>query len=268
MLGMIKSEIYKLFNKKSFYVCALILMGLAGLGAWFFENTYFQRLGIPVIEGAMKQMGFTAWDAVRYGAGFDNIIIMNSIFSSIFVCYEFSSGMNKNLVIRGKNKLIMYFSKMLVSMLIPIVYTILAAITSYAISSHLWDSGKWEESYVNSIVIPICLFILVQMVYQSIFVMIGYLSKSSGWATAINFSISSLILPVIVIGGINYVLNSWFGIKESIDKYWPGNGFVNIYEYEYPLKAEHAKIFPWVLIAYFVIPAIVGSFVFWKREVK
>ena len=81
MLGMIKSEVYKLFNKKSFYVCALILMGLAGLGAWFFENTYFQRLGIPVIEGAMKQMGFTAWDAVRYGAGFDNIIIMNSIFS-------------------------------------------------------------------------------------------------------------------------------------------------------------------------------------------
>ena len=40
MLGMIKSEIYKLFNKKSFYICALVLMGLIGLSVLSYEKNY------------------------------------------------------------------------------------------------------------------------------------------------------------------------------------------------------------------------------------
>ena len=265
MLGMLKSEIYKLFKKKSFYICALVLMGLAGIAVWTYESMLTSRFGITE-SGFLKQLGYTGWNGIQLGLG--NVLLMNSIFTSIFVCYEFSSGMNKNLAIRGKNKFVMYFSKMIVSMLIPVLYTLLAALTSYAIGSHLWGAGKWEQDYVNSIIIPLGLFVLVQMVYQSIFVMAGYLSKSSGWTTAINFAISSLILPLLAIKGINYILDTWFGVKESVAKYWPGDGFVNIYEYKYPLDVEHAKIFPWVLIAYFVIPAIIGSVVFYRREVK
>lgn len=266
MLGMLKSEIYKLFKKKSFYICALVLMILAGIAVWTYESITASRFGITE-SGFLKQwMGYTGWNGIQLGLG--NVLLINSIFTSIFVCYEFSSGMNKNLAIRGKNKFVMYFSKMIVSMIVPVLYTLLAAVVSYAIGSHLWGAGKWEQSYINSIIIPLGLFVLVQMVYQSIFVMTGYLSKSSGWTTAINFAISSFLLPALAIKGINYILDTWFGVKESVAKYWLGDGFINIYEYKYPLEAEHAKIFPWVLIAYFVIPAIIGSVVFYKREVK
>lgn len=264
MLGMIKSEIYKLFNKKSFYVCALILMVLAGISVWGYKELLASQLRISSDFLNLKEMGLTGWDGIKIGVG--NVLIINSIFTSIFVSYEFSSGMNKNLAIRGKNRFVMYFSKMIVSMLIPVLYTLLSAFTSYAIASHLWNTGNWDQKYIDSIIIPIGVFVLVQMAYQSIFVMVGYLSKSSGWATAINFALSSAILTALIIGGIDHVLNSWFGVKESVFKYWIGR-FSSIY-YEYPLKDEIAKIFPWVVSSYFVIPAIIGSIVFWKREIK
>lgn len=264
MLGMIKSEIYKLFNKKSFYVCALILMILAGVSVWTYKEqlAYQYRINSDFLN--LKEMGFTGWDGIKIGVG--SVLIINSIFTSIFVSYEFSSGMNKNLAIRGKNRFAMYFSKMIVSMLIPILYTLISAFTSYVIASHLWNTGNWDQKYIDSTIIPIGVFVLVQMAYQSIFVMIGYLSKSSGWATAINFALSSAILTSLVIVGIDHILNSWFGIEESVFKYWIGR-FSSIH-YEYPLKDEIAKIFPWVVTSYFVIPAIIGSFVFWKREIK
>lgn len=275
MLGMIKSEIYKLFNKKSFYICALVLMGLIGLSVLSYEKNYFGGLGISDTEGiSLKQIGFTAWRAIRYGIGFEFITIMNSIFTSIFVCYEFSSGMNKNLVIRGKNKFIIYFSKMLVSMLVPVIYTLLSALTLYSISSHVWNAGNWEQSYVNSIVIPMGLFVLVQMAFQSIFVMFGYLFQSSVWVTATNFGLAFGIIPSLIIAGISYILKNWFGFEESIlnivanvGKYWLGS-VSGVYSYGYPLNEETTKIFSWLVSSYFVIPAIIGSIVFWKREIK
>jgi len=264
MLGTIRSEIYKLFNKKSFYVCALILMALAGISVWGYKELLASQYRISSDFLNLKEMGFTGWDGIKIGVG--NVLIINSIFTSIFVSYEFSSGMNKNLAIRGKNRFVMYFSKMIVSMLIPVLYTLLSALTSYAIASHLWNTSSWDQKYIDSIIIPIGVFVLVQMAYQSIFVMVGYLSKSSGWATAINFALSSAILTTLIIGGIDHVLNSWFGIEESVFKYWIGR-FSSVY-YEYPLKDEIAKVFPWVVSSYFVVPAIIGSFVFWKREIK
>ena len=275
MLGMLKSEIYKLFNKKSFYICALVLMGLIGLSVWSYEKNYFDRWGISGIEGiSLKQMGFTAWSAIMSGIGFEFITVMNSIFTSIFVCYEFSSGMNKNLVIRGKNKFIIYFSKMLVSMLVPIMYTLLSALTLYSISSHVWNAGNWEQSYVNSIVIPMGLFVLVQMAFQSIFVMFGYLFQNSVWVTATNFGLSFGIIPSLIIVGISYILKNWFGFEEhigniarNVGKYWLGS-VSGVYSYGYPLDEETTKIFPWLVIAYFIIPAIIGSIIFFRREVK
>lgn len=268
MLGMLKSEIYKLFNKKSFYICALILMGLIGLSIWAYEKSFLDKFGVSGIEGiSFKQMGFTAWDAMMNGIGFEFITVMNSIFTSIFVCYEFSSGMNKNLVIRGRNKFVIYFSKMLVSMLIPIIYTLLSAVTLYSITSHSWNAGNWEQSYINSIIIPMGLFVLVQVAFQSIFVMFGYLFCTSVWVTANNFGLAFGIIPSLIISGINYILKNWFGIQTNIFKYWLGS-ISGVYSLSYPLKEETAKIFPWLIIAYFIIPAIIGSVVFFKREVK
>ena len=264
MFGMLKSEIYKLFSKKSFYVCALILMAVVGISVWTYSGQLAMKMGITSDLINLKELGFTGWDGIKIGLG--NVLIINAIFTSIFVSYEFSSGMNKNLAIRGKNRFVMYFSKMIVSMLIPILYTLISAITSYVIGSHLWNVGNWDQKYVDSIIIPIGLFVLVQMAYQSIFVMIGYLLKSSGWSTAINFGIASDILPELVMLGISYVLRAWFEIKFSVIKYWIG-GYLSIYNYN-PLTGEIEKLFPWVVTSYFVIPAIIGSLVFWKREIK
>lgn len=264
---MLKSEIYKLFSRKSFYVCAIVIMIMTGIRVWSYASYLSTRCGFDVTLLDLKETGLTGWEALK-GLSFDNLtIVISSIFTSIFVCSEFSSGVIKNLVLRGKNKFSIYFSKMIVSMLVPFVYTVLSAAVSFFLGSYLWNWANWEQKYLNSIIIPILLFLLVQMAYQSIFVMFCYLFKSSGWSTAVNFGFATSLIPMLVIGWGNYVLKNWFGVTESF-LYWMDEGFANVYSYSFPLEDELMKIFPWVVLGYFVIPAIIGSIIFWKREVK
>lgn len=272
MIGMLRSEIYKLFKKKSFYICALISMVLVSLIIWTYEwqvneqlAAQYASLGIPFDGIDLKRMGYTAWNALELFAQGSSIGVLSAIFSSIFVCSEFSSGAIKNLAIRGKNRFVMYFSKLVMCMLVPIIYVLLSAGTAYLVGSYLWNSGEWKSQYVDSILIPIGLNTLVQVIFQSIFVMIGYLLRSSGWAMALNFGIAGGIIPSLMIAGVNYISKNWFGIKDVIlYKYWLG-----AYEGRgWPLADDVKSYIIWVLLAYLIIPSVIGSIVFWKREIK
>lgn len=263
MMKMMKSECYKLFTKKAFYICAIILLVIIGADVWTTEAQFCMQYGFESFD--LKQFGFTGWSAIIMKGMSTWILNMSSIFSSIFVCSEFSSGMIKNLSIRGKNKFVMYFSKLVTCLLVPVIYTILSVIVSYLIGAFLWSPGEWKPEYVDSILIPIGFFILVQLVFQSIFVMVGYVFESSGWTTGVNLGIATEILPGLLITGINFVLRDWFGLKEaSAGKYWIGN----IFEYKWPFDNEIMSVLPWLIVVYLVIPALIGSIIFSRREVK
>ena len=198
MIGMLKSEIYKLFTRRSFYVCGIILLALVAINVW---TTEAQLCYDYHIDGGLdlKKFGFSGIDGIMQGlpllAKWGATII--SIFSSTFVCSEFSSGMVKNFAVRGKNKFIMYFSKLIACLFVPIIYTLLSVLVSYAIGAFLWSPGEWKDAYVNSLLIPFGFFVLIQVVFQSIFVMVGYIIESSGWSSG-DFSGTGrrMILPV------------------------------------------------------------------------
>lgn len=267
MLGMLKAEFYKLFTKKSFYVCALILMVIAGANVWGTESLLCARWGIESLD--LKRLGYTGWSV--FNVGIDNLPIFCSIFSSIFVCSEFSSGMTKSLVIRGKSRIVIYLSKLISSMVVPVVYSLLTIATAYSVGSYLWGAGTWSDKYVNSLLIPMGMFILLQMIYQSMFVMFGYVFMSSGWTTAINFGTASGLIPGLIAAGISYVATNWFGVSRSvaysITDYWIGN-YGSIHAEEWPYEQDVLNKIIWVMVAYLVIPTIIGVVVFCKREVK
>ena len=272
MIRMLRSEIYKLFKKKSFYICVLISMVLVGLTIWTYEwqvndqlGSQYASLGLPFEGIDLKRMGYTAWNALELFAQGSSVGILCAIFSSIFVCSEFSSGAVKNLAIRGKNRFIMYFSKLIVCMLVPIIYVILSAGTAYLVGSYLWNAGEWKNQYLDSILIPIGLNTLVHMVIQSLFVMIGYLLRSSGWAMALNFGIASGVVPSLMIAGANYISKNWFGIQNIVlSRYWIG-----FYEGRgWPLADDVKSYIVWLFLAYLIIPSIIGSIIFWKREIR
>ena len=72
MLGMLKAEFYKLFTKKSFYVCALILMVIAGATVWGTESLLCARWGIESLD--LKRLGYTGWTV--FNVGVDNLPIL------------------------------------------------------------------------------------------------------------------------------------------------------------------------------------------------
>jgi len=272
MIGMLRSELYKFFTKKSFYICAFILMFLVGVSIWTYEwqvnsqiEEQYSRFGIPFEGVDLKRMGYTAFNALELWLKF-SAAPWASIFCSIFVCSEFSSGAVKNLAIRGKNRFVMYFSKLLVCMLIPVIYSILSGLVSYAIGAYLWSPGEWKDAYWNSLVIPASINVLVQVAFQSLFVMIAYLFRSSGWTAALNFGIASNLIPGFAIAAVDYVSKSWFGVANlPVYKYWIG--YYTTIE-EWPLEDEIKKYLIIISAAYLIIPAIIGSMVFQKREIK
>ena len=95
--------------------------------------------------------------------------------------------------------------------------------------------------------------------------MIGYLLRSSGWAMALNFGIALGTIPSLMIAGVNYISKNWFGIQNVVlSKYWVG-----FYEgREWPLPDDLKYYIVWVFLAYLIIPSIIGSVVFSKREIK
>ena len=268
MIGLLKSELYKLFTRKSFYVCAIIMAILSGFAVWGTEATYNYSLaqyGIPNIN--LKQIGFTGLDAVVYNLSSlgANASFICAIFSSLFVCSEFSSGMIKSLSIRGKNRMSIYASKLIVSMLIPVVYALIFTLVSYSVGAYLFGFGTWKDEYLNNGLFPIGFFLLANMVLQSIYVMMGYVFASSVWVTAINLCISMSIIPGLLSSGIDYILRTWFGLNINTYRYWI---VTNTDAYICPLKGEFAQILPWVLISYFVVSTAIGMFVFKKKEIK
>ena len=265
MIGMLKAELYKLFTKKSFYICALILLFITGVTVWTTEARFCMMYGFESLD--LKQFGFSGWSAIKEGVS-TLILTVSSILTSILVCSEFSSGMVKNLSIRGKNKFVMYFSKLFACFLVPIIYTLLGVLISYSIGAFLWSPGEWKVEYIDSILIPLGFFILVQLVFQSIFVMVGYVFESSGWSTAVNLGIAFSLVPSLIISGIDFVLKNWFGLKDiKVAKYWIGS-FSDIFESKWPFGDEVMSVLPWLILVYLIVPAIVGSVVFSKREVK
>ena len=271
MIGMLRSEFYKLFTKKSFYICAFILMFLVGVNVWTYEWQVNERyaaqyaaFNLPFEGIDLKKVGYTAWNALEIWLNLSGAPWI-AIFSSIFVCSEFSSGAIKNLAIRGKNRFAIYFSKLLVCMLVPIIYYLLSGIVCYSIGAYLWSPGSWDSKYLDSLLIPAGLNILVQIVYQSFFVMIAYLCRSSGWASALNFGIASDLLPGFAITGVNYISKNWFGVNNlPLYKYWIGY-YTSV---DWPLTEEIKKYFLIVILAYLIIPSIIGSLVFQRREIK
>ena len=269
MIGMLKSEIYKLFTRRSFYVCGIILLALVAINVWTTEAQFCLQYGI---EGGLdlKKFGFTGWDGIMRGLSLLSTwgIVISSIFSSTFVCSEFSSGMVKNFAVRGKNKFIMYFSKLIACLFVPIIYALLSVLVSYAIGAFLWSPGEWKDAYINSLLIPFGFFVLIQVVFQSISVMVGYIIESSGWSSGINFGLAIRLLPDLIIAGIGFVLQNWFGLKNIyVGKYWLGS-FFEIYATRWPFEDEIISVLPWLLLAYLVIPSLIGSIVFSRREVK
>lgn len=284
MLSLLKSDIYKIFKRMSFYVCMLLVALAAGYNTWTQEQTMkmqykaqFSRYAafmdvsemyakIDAMSG--KELGITAWSVLMNSLPY--VITFSGIFLTIFISSEFSSGMCKALLIRGKNRISVYISKLISCSLVSIIYSLVVCALNFGIGASKWQGYEWKNEYLNDYIIPFGWFLLVAITWQALLCMTTFICRGSGMSMAVNLGLITLIPPAILLG-LKYIANSWFNKSDiPFSDYWLGNyDQICLWGIQgEKLTSETINPLIWTLVCWFIVPTLIGMLVFKRREIK
>lgn len=256
MFSVLKSDFYKLFCRKAFYICGLI-SGLVGVLLVVLINNEFPYA---------KELGYNGINSTYIGLG--QVTLLATIFLSMFVSSEFSYGTIKNMCSRGISRAGIYLSKIIIGIFTSITYILFTAFCGFVSGSLMWGVGELKSEDFWSILRLFGLFILAEACLQSIFIMIGFLIRHSGGTVSANLGIyvtaNILIFPIL-----DYGIKSlkWFELKESTSQYWVGS---YVQTFMSSLELDQAVINRGIIVClvYFVISLIIGITTFYRRDVR
>ena len=280
MLGLIKSDFYKLFRMKSFYICGVIAALLAGLGIWAFDLSAryeFAKYGWEDLYVSQ----FTGVYSMTFGLTFATLFV--TIMISMFIPGEFKFGTIKNIISKGFSRVSIYFSKFVTMMFVSFSYAFLCMISAFAVGTTIAGVGDFDRSVFLDIMATFGLFLLAQIAFQSICQMVGFLVANTGWTVTTNILIF-LFLPDAVLNTINLIINnlvapwvasvdwlSWIKIDNfNINDYWP---FPYIVKFVKP-DILHMDFYRQMLVTgiivcvvYIVVASTIGLLSFRKRDI-
>lgn len=256
MINLLRADFYKLIRRKSFYICALLGMILSGLSIWTLNLSFN---GMPA-----SLFGYNASTALSYGITAGSLFCL--IFVSMFVSGEFSFGTMKNIISSGQSRINIYLSKMIMTLMVVTIYTILCGIVAFIVGGILWGyEGISRDDYLN-ILRMIGLVISVEFAMNSLYLMVGFLVRGTGGTISINVLMGMIfrdfVLPLLNAGIYKLFENSDF----DATKYWP-NTYMSSF---LSLSVESKDIIMGltVCLAAILISSAIGIFTFVKRDIK
>ena len=261
MFNLIASDFYKLFKRKSFYICAVIAVIMSCLGVVLLNAV----LNMGGIEVTPKEMGYNGIYAITAAMGESTLLV--TILISMFVPSEFSFGTIKNIASKGISRVSIYLSKFIVCTFVCFIYTLLCAIASFIFGTIMWGTGDiWGQNVILDILRMFGLFLLVQIALQSIFIMIGFIVRQTGGTVAINLAITILV-PGAIISFIDFACKSWLKIEDfSAAKYWLSDYLSNFLSLNISQEVINRGLI--VCCCYIVLSTAIGAYTFYKRDIK
>lgn len=281
MFGLIKSDFYKLFRMKSFYICAAIAAVLSGLGIVSLNMLDKMQYAMYGLEDMFISQ-YTGVYALTLGLG--SATLFTTIVVSMFVAGEFKFGTIKNIASRGIGRVSIYFSKYIITVFISVIYSLVCAAAAFITGCCLAGVGDFDRAVFLDILEIFGLFLLAQIAMQSIFQMIGFLVRSTGWTIGTNIAIFAF-LPTMVLNLVDMAVNnwlapavtsvewlsSWLKIENfSSNNYWPYpylSEFTNIdilhMDFFYPILTRGLI----VCAVYIILTTAIGILTFQKRDI-
>lgn len=259
MLNLIKANFYKVVRMKSFYVCAVLAIINAALQIMYL-NSQFASFGdiSPAVFG---------YNGLRIGTQcLSSGMLFCTIFISMLIPQEFSLGTIKNIISSGKDRISIYFSQWIVSLVVSVLYTVIPALVGFILGNSLWGYGEVSRSdYLDTLRIT-GLMILAVFAMQSIFIMIGFLVRRSGATIAVSWvsmvGIGGFIIPIM-----DYLIEKFCNVQNfTFSKYW-----VQTYLQEFlssHITMESLSLGIIVCVSTIVISSAVAIVSFVQRDIK
>lgn len=133
MRKLLSADLYKLYRNQTFWLCTLIAAGL-GVYMLIVDNTMnAPELVHNQLSANAKNIGWALTQNIS-----DVVILLFSVPVSIFVASEFHGGTMKNIVTKGFGRTRIYFSKLLVSLLMMIFMFLTFMLASMVTGGILW----------------------------------------------------------------------------------------------------------------------------------
>ena len=197
MLKLIKFEFRKIFRNKYMYIIfgiglAMTLLTIPLIGI---ANYMMSQIGEPTIPYS----GYYAAKSAISGS----VSLMVGIFIGIFACEDFSSGTNKNIIGKGYNRLSLFYSKYIVSLILCLGYALILILLSLGLGYAIYQDGGMSIDD-NVFVIFICQLVCV-IAYHAFFFCFSYSVSKTAIAIAFNIIVPALLETIVTI--INVIIN-------------------------------------------------------------
>lgn len=267
MLNLLRADFYKLLRRKSFYICGILGIIVSCL-AIFLENMEIiynlQNIGMSFDSlPAMYRVYYTGVSAFTRTIATGGIFI--TIMVSMFVSSEFSFGTIKNIISSGKSRLKVYSSKLVMTLIITTIYTLLCGLAGFITGSIFWGTGEITRTEYLEIFRIIGLIIAVEFSMQSVFTMVGFLLRSTGAVITVNLIIETVLAGVLPL--LNVLINKVFNVQDfNIMKYWPDTYLAVFNQFEIPTEQLTQGLI--VCAVAFAVSTVIGMFTFQKRDIK
>ncbi|HWT76912.1 MAG TPA: ABC transporter permease subunit [Mobilitalea sp.] len=261
MNNILKSDFYRLFKSKSYYICAgvavfLLVLNIC-LAKWLIVSTN---------QGDVANTILPYKDGISYGLTVfanSNILMIIAIFTAIYITAEFAHGTMKNAVSKGFSKLQIYLSKltvMTVAAFLILFVTFLAGVISASIITG--TVGDFTSKYIEYILKIIGIELLLNLALTSVLVMVAMVFRNLGGVIAID------ILGVLSLGTLIFnILELIFDGKIKFTEYSLLNNISFYFQNQTATGSDYLRS-TIVGIAFLVVFAALGTLIFKKADVK
>ncbi len=268
MTNLLKSDFYKLFRSKYFYICNIILLAFVviTLITSIVMKTSIEKLGNDLED-------FTHFTDFLNGIHSfpvffslsSTIFLLVAIIISNFVTLEFSQGTIKNIISIGHPREYVYLSKLL-TMLFSALHIVLSSLIFMVLSYTIaFGFGKIPENFYPELIRMLLLEFLVIFSVVSFFLMLAFLYRKN--SSAISTSIIIIFLSPIVFSLINALGNYYFKFKEFQSEKYLMISYSDIFA-DYKIEQKDIITGIIVCILTIIITTAIGMFTFKKRDIN
>lgn len=196
MVNLLKSNFYRMFKSKAFYICTIVYTAINCLILIMLKlaENVSQPAADTSLEAEAAASGLMRYkDGVSYGIELiseGDALFFIAIFSAVFITAEFAYGTMKNIVSKGFERYKVY-----ISILIPVIAAsfIMSAINflvSTALASIFIGSvGSFDGDLLLKTLRFVGIEMLLYAAFVSLFVMIALIVRHNGGVIAIDIII-------------------------------------------------------------------------------
>ena len=211
MQNLLKSDFYKLFKMKSFYVCAIIAAAMAAISMFLDSqlNNMMQSMSDTMGDMMTSQMVTLKNILPTIISPTGDYFILVIIGVCLFITIEYNAGTLKNIAARGFKREYIFLSKIIVCIVEAFIITLCFAVSCviFGLIFLGTPAGGFGDGYFTELFTIYGVDILILIGYVSLIAMVAYLIRTNGGTIAITLCAHYLVPVIITMFNVVTIMN-------------------------------------------------------------